>query len=75
MKVQITIGVQNLSREVVVEVDGTSDKIAKDVLKALEVGAPIDLTDAKGRRVMVPANAVGFVELGSDEARRVGFGA
>ncbi|MCV2396536.1 DUF3107 domain-containing protein [Actinotalea sp. M2MS4P-6] len=72
---QITIGVQNLSREVVVEVDGTSDKIAKDVLKALEVGAPIDLTDAKGRRVMVPANAVGFVELGSDEARRVGFGA
>lgn len=72
---QITIGVQNIAREVVVEVDGTSDKVAKDVLKALEVGAPIDLVDSKGRRVLVPAASVGFVELGSDETRRVGFGA
>ena len=73
MGVQITIGVQNVAREVTVEVDGTSDKIAKDVLKALEVGAPIDLTDAKGRRVVVPASAVGYVELGTDGERRVGF--
>ncbi len=72
---QITIGVQNIAREVVVEVDGTSDKVSKDVLKALEVGAPIDLTDAKGRRVIVPSASVGFIELGSDETRRVGFGA
>ncbi len=73
MGVQITIGVQNVAREVTVEVEGTSDKIAKDVLKALEVGAPIDLTDAKGRRVMVPASAVAYVELGTEGDRRVGF--
>jgi hypothetical protein len=71
--VQITIGVQNVARELVVELEGTADKIAKDVLKALEVGAPIDLVDAKGRRVLVPASMVGYVELGSDDTRRVGF--
>ncbi len=70
---QITIGVQNSPREVTAELDGTADKIAKDVLKALETGNPIDLTDAKGRRVMVPAGAVAYVELGSDEVHRVGF--
>lgn len=70
---QITIGVQNVARELVVEVDGSADTVAKDVLKALEVGAPIDLVDAKGRRLLVPASTVGFVELGSDDTRRVGF--
>ncbi len=70
---QITIGVQNVARELVLELDGTADKIAKDVLKALEVGAPIDLVDAKGRRVLVPASMVGYVELGGDDTRRVGF--
>lgn len=70
---QITIGVQNVARELVVELDGTADKIAKDVLKALEVGAPIDLVDAKGRRVLVPASMVGYIELGGDDTRRVGF--
>ena len=74
MDVQITIGVQNQAREVVLEVDGTTDALAKNVLKALEVGHPIDLTDTKGRRVLVPASAVGFVELGTDELRRVGLG-
>lgn len=70
---QITIGVQNVARELVVELDGTADKIAKDVLKALEVGAPIDIVDTKGRRVLVPASMVGYVELGGDDTRRVGF--
>lgn len=70
---QITIGVQNVARELVLELDGTADKVAKDVLKALEVGAPIDLVDAKGRRVLVPASMVGYVELGGDDTRRVGF--
>jgi hypothetical protein len=71
--VQITIGVQNSPRELSAEVNGTTDKVAKDVLRAMEAGAPIDLTDTKGRRVVVPASAVAYVELGSDETHRVGF--
>ncbi len=73
MRVEITIGVQNAPRELVIETDQTADKIARDVLKALEAGAPIDLVDQRGRRVIVPAAVVGYVELGGDESRRVGF--
>lgn len=70
---EITIGVQNVARELVVETDEASEKVAAQVLKAVEAGAPLDLTDTKGRRVVVPAATLGYVEIGGDEARKVGF--
>jgi hypothetical protein len=40
----------------------------------LEGGAKVlKLTDNKGRRFIVPADALGYVEIGAEEARRVGF--
>lgn len=70
---EITIGVQHVARELVLETDQTSDRVAKDVLKALEVGAPIELTDTRGRRILIPAGSLGYIEIGGDEARKVGF--
>nr|WP_182111908.1 DUF3107 domain-containing protein [Actinotalea sp. JY-7876] len=70
---EITIGVQHVARELVLETDQTSDDVVKGVLKALEVGAPVELTDTRGRRVVVPASAVGYVEIGGDEKGKVGF--
>lgn len=70
---EITIGVQHVARELVLETDQTSEQVAKDVLKALEVGAPVELTDSRGRRIIVPATSFGYIEIGGDEARRVGF--
>ena len=72
--VEIRIGVQNVSREVVVETDLTSAAIEKKVSDAM-VGAALDLTDVKGRRVIVPGAAIGYVEIGEEERRRVGFNA
>jgi hypothetical protein len=37
-------------------------------------GATIEFHDGKGRRVIVPSAALGYVEMGSEEKRRVGFG-
>jgi hypothetical protein len=73
--VEITIGVQNLAREIVVETDATADDVAARVSAALKDGSVLELTDAKGRRVLVPAATIGYVELGSEEQRKVGFGA
>ena len=73
MGVEITIGVQNVARELVVETDQAADKVSKDIVKALESGAPLELTDARGRRVIVPASTLAYVEIGGDETRRVGF--
>jgi len=31
------------------------------------------LTDNKGKQYLIPTAAIGYVEVGSDSARRVGF--
>ncbi|WP_233405067.1 DUF3107 domain-containing protein [Actinotalea solisilvae] len=73
MGVEITIGVQHVARELVLETDQTSEKVVADVRTALESGAPLELTDTRGRRIVVPAASLGYVEIGGDEARKVGF--
>ncbi|AEG43611.1 DUF3107 domain-containing protein [Isoptericola variabilis] len=71
---EVTIGVQNLTRELVVETDQTSDEVAAAVKEALDGGTSFELTDSRGRRVIVPATAIGYVELGTGAQRPVGFG-
>lgn len=70
---EITIGVQHLPREVVVETEETADAVTAAVKKALPDGI-LELTDTRGRRVLVPARQIGFVEIGNEEQRKVGFG-
>ncbi|MFV2145723.1 MULTISPECIES: DUF3107 domain-containing protein [Isoptericola] len=71
---EITIGVQNLSRELVVETDQSADDVAKAVRKALDGASALELKDAKGRLIIVPSATIGYVEIGSGEQRPVGFG-
>lgn len=71
---EVKIGVQNVARELVLDATGTEDEIEAAVKAALDGGALV-LTDDKGRRVMVPAGALGYVEVGEPSRGRVGFGA
>ncbi len=71
---EIRIGIQNVSRELIVETDKSSDEVAALVTKSLE-GGTLDVTDAKGRRLIVPAASLGYVDIGEESKRRVGFGA
>lgn len=70
---EIRIGVQNVTREIVVETDKSSDAIAALVAKALD-GGVLDLIDLQGRRVVVPSTALAYVQIGEEKKRRVGFG-
>lgn len=70
---EIRIGVQNVSREIVVETDKSSDDISALVSKALS-GGVLDLMDVQGRRVVVPSAALAYVQIGEEVKRRVGFG-
>ena len=70
---EIRIGVQNVTREIVVETDKSSDDIAQLVSKALS-GGVLDLMDVQGRRVVVPSSALAYVQIGEEVKRRVGFG-
>ncbi len=71
---EIRIGVQNTVREVVLESQQSAGDVTAAVSAALEGGTVLSLKDEKGRTVLVPASAIGFVEIGVEESRRVGFG-
>lgn len=76
---EITIGVRNVARELTLEVSEDADAVTETVHQALakaesDEGAALELTSTKGRRVIVPVAALGFVEFGGDEQRKVGFG-
>lgn len=71
---EIKIGVQNVAREIVIDASGSESEIEAAVEAALR-GESLDLRDEKGRRVIVPAGALGYVDLGEPSRGRVGFGA
>lgn len=73
---EVTIGVQNVSRELTIETDAAPAEVAKavDVALATEDGV-LRLVDSKGRTVLVPGRAVGWVQVGEAEKGKVGFGA
>ncbi|MCY1674203.1 DUF3107 domain-containing protein [Pseudarthrobacter sp. SL88] len=71
---EIKIGVQNVGREIVLESNQDAETVAQVVGEAIKGGGELRLTDDKGRLIIVPGNALGYVEIGAEEVRRVGFG-
>jgi hypothetical protein len=72
--VEVKIGVLHTPREIVVESSQTPDEVEKTVAEALKsVDGQLSLTDEKGRRVIVPANLVAYVEIAQADRRSVGF--
>jgi hypothetical protein len=69
---EVKIGVQNANRELVIDTNQEGDDIEKAVSDALEQGV-FTLTDSKGRRVIVPADKLAYVEIGSPTIGQVGF--
>ena len=71
---EIRIGLQNTSREIAFESKQTASEIEKAVELALGSDAKhLKLVDDKGRIFIVPTAALAYVEIGAEEARRVGF--
>ncbi|GII57000.1 ATP-binding protein [Planotetraspora thailandica] len=72
---EIKIGVQSVHREIIVETDLSAEQIEEELRNALAADRGVfSITDVKGRRVVVPVSSLGFVEIGEDEQRAVGFG-
>lgn len=71
---EIKIGIQNVARELMVETEATGAQVEADLRTALAEGSLFSLTDEKGRRVLVPADKVAYIDLGQEKTRPVGFG-
>lgn len=71
---EVKIGVQNVAREITLESAQSADAVAALVEAAITDGTLLRLTDDKGRTVVVPGTSIGYVEVGHESERRVGFG-
>ncbi|MFX0538289.1 DUF3107 domain-containing protein [Ornithinimicrobium sp. Y1847] len=71
---EVRIGIRDVAREIVFESESTPDQIRSAVADALAGGATLELEDDKGRTIVVPTSALGYVEIGAHEKGRVGFG-
>ncbi|KKE98689.1 DUF3107 domain-containing protein [Mycolicibacterium obuense] len=72
---EVKIGVTDSPRELIINSAQTPAEVEKLVTDALEAGSGVlALTDEKGRRYLVQAARIAYVEIGAADARRVGFG-
>ena len=71
---EIRIGVQQTARESVLESADALDDISAAVEAAIANGGLLTLEDDKGRRVIIPADRLAYVEISPLSVRRVGFG-
>ncbi|MET7276923.1 DUF3107 domain-containing protein [Kribbella sp. NPDC005582] len=73
---EVKIGVQHVNRELVLESEQSPDEVQAQVADALSGKSNLlELTDEKGRRILVPADRLAYVEIGEVSIRKVGFGA
>jgi hypothetical protein len=70
---EVKIGVTQVNRELTVEVGIDSDAVEGLVTAALADGGVLALTDTKGRRILVPAEKLAYVEVTTSTAGTVGF--
>ena len=71
---EVKIGVQFASRELVLESAQTPAEVEATVTEALSgKGGVLSLVDDKGRRVIVPVDKLAYVEIAESAPRVVGF--
>jgi Protein of unknown function (DUF3107) len=72
--VEVKIGVLHTAREIVLDVPLNPDEVEEAVAAALKsVDGQLVLADDRGRKVIVPANLVAYVDIAQADVRRVGF--
>lgn len=73
---EVKIGIRQSNREVAVETEKTAAELADAIASVLKDESLLVLEDTKvkGRKVMVPASEISYVETGAEHQARVGFG-
>lgn len=71
---EIKIGIQQITRELTVETDASAKAIESSLREAFNDNGLMVFTDDKGRRLLVPAAKIAYLDLGQEKTRPVGFG-
>jgi len=70
---EIKIGVQHASRELVLETTDSVDDVEQQVIEAVKNSGTLAINDTRGRRILVPGDRIAYVEIGGGVAGQVGF--
>ena len=70
---EIQIGVQHAPRELLIDSAESQEDVEKAVRTAIEEGTPLQLTDQRGRQVIVPGDKIAYAEVGGGVSGNVGF--
>jgi Protein of unknown function (DUF3107) len=70
---EVKIGIQHAPRELTVDISDSADDVEAALNKALADGTTLALTDNRGRRVLVPARTIAYIEVGAGVVGQVGF--
>jgi Protein of unknown function (DUF3107) len=69
--VEVKIGIQHAPRELVLESEQSPAEVEAAVTEALNgKSGLLQLVDEKGRRVLVPADKLAYIEIGEESSRR-----
>ncbi|GAB3649959.1 DUF3107 domain-containing protein [Streptomyces sparsus] len=72
---EVKIGVQHAPRELTLESTQSAEEIERTVSDALTgKSGLLTLTDENGRKVLIPADRLAYVDIGEPSTRKVGFG-
>ena len=70
----IKIGIKNSARELSFESSASAKELEASIRSAMDSDAKlISLTDSKGNVFLITTKSITYLELGAEEARRVGF--
>ena len=71
---EIRIGIVNAPRELSFESAQSAEELTAQIQAGLTSGTGIlKLADDKGRVYIVPTAGIAYVEVGTEESRRIGF--
>jgi hypothetical protein len=65
--------VQHAPRELVIETADTAEDVEARLADAVAGDALFTVTDSRGRRVLVPARSIAYIEIGGGVSGQVGF--
>jgi hypothetical protein len=69
---EIKIGVRNAPRELTIDIDEDAEAIQQRLTEALPDGV-FSVADAKGRRIVVPARNIAYLDVSTTISGTVGF--
>lgn len=72
---EVKIGITDVPREVTIRAKDSAEEILSAWKSAQDSDGLFEIQDEKGRRVVVPASRIGYLDMGASDVRPVGFGA